>query len=61
MTFNIRYDEPRDKENAWPNRKELVAMITDRTDCKKSTAYAAVDAAKGVTIVEGADGKFAAA
>ena len=25
MTFNIRYDEPRDKENAWPNRKELVA------------------------------------
>jgi len=25
MTFNIRYDEPRDNENAWPNRKELVA------------------------------------
>jgi endonuclease/exonuclease/phosphatase family metal-dependent hydrolase len=25
MTFNIRYDEPQDKENAWPNRKELVA------------------------------------
>lgn len=27
MTFNIRYDEPRDKENAWPNRKELVASM----------------------------------
>jgi endonuclease/exonuclease/phosphatase family metal-dependent hydrolase len=25
MTFNIRYDEPRDKENAWGHRKELVA------------------------------------
>ena len=25
MTFNIRYDEPRDGANAWPNRKELVA------------------------------------
>lgn len=25
MSFNIRYDEPRDKENAWPNRKEMVA------------------------------------
>jgi len=27
MTFNIRYDEPQDKENAWPNRKELVASV----------------------------------
>ena len=27
MTFNIRYDEPRDKENAWPNRKQLVASM----------------------------------
>jgi endonuclease/exonuclease/phosphatase family metal-dependent hydrolase len=27
MTFNIRYDEPCDKENAWPNRKELVASM----------------------------------
>jgi len=27
MTFNIRYDEPRDNENAWPNRKELVASM----------------------------------
>lgn len=27
MTFNIRYDEPQDKENAWPNRKELVASM----------------------------------
>lgn len=27
MTFNIRYDEPRDKENAWPHRKELVASL----------------------------------
>jgi endonuclease/exonuclease/phosphatase family metal-dependent hydrolase len=27
MTFNIRYDEPRDGENAWPNRKELVASM----------------------------------
>jgi endonuclease/exonuclease/phosphatase family metal-dependent hydrolase len=25
MTFNIRYDEPRDGENAWPHRKEMVA------------------------------------
>ncbi|MBX3276815.1 MAG: endonuclease/exonuclease/phosphatase family protein [Acidobacteria bacterium] len=25
MTFNIRYDNPRDGENAWPNRKEMVA------------------------------------
>ncbi len=27
MSFNIRYDEPRDKENAWPNRKELVGSM----------------------------------
>lgn len=27
MTFNIRYDEPRDKENAWPNRRKLVASM----------------------------------
>ena len=34
MTFNIRYDEPRDKENAWPNRKELVAglILRHQTD-----------------------------
>ncbi len=25
MSFNIRYDNPGDKENAWPNRKEMVA------------------------------------
>jgi endonuclease/exonuclease/phosphatase family metal-dependent hydrolase len=27
MTFNIRYDEPNDKENAWPHRKSLVASM----------------------------------
>jgi endonuclease/exonuclease/phosphatase family metal-dependent hydrolase len=27
MTFNIRYDEPQDKENAWPNRKGFVASM----------------------------------
>jgi len=27
MTFNIRYDEPRDRANAWPNRRELVASM----------------------------------
>jgi beta-glucosidase len=27
MSFNIRYDEPKDKENAWPNRKSLVANM----------------------------------
>ena len=27
MTFNIRYNEPRDKENAWPNRKEKAAGV----------------------------------
>jgi hypothetical protein len=27
MTFNIRYDEPRDNANAWPNRKEMVASM----------------------------------
>jgi len=25
MSFNIRYDNPDDKKNAWPNRKEMVA------------------------------------
>jgi endonuclease/exonuclease/phosphatase family metal-dependent hydrolase len=25
MSFNIRYDNPKDNENAWPNRKEMVA------------------------------------
>ena len=27
MTFNIRYDEPRDGVNAWANRKEKVASV----------------------------------
>lgn len=27
MSFNIRYDEPRDQENAWPKRKEMVASM----------------------------------
>ena len=27
MSFNIRYDEPRDGVNAWPNRKEKVAGV----------------------------------
>lgn len=27
MTFNVRYDEPRDNANAWPHRKELVASM----------------------------------
>jgi endonuclease/exonuclease/phosphatase family metal-dependent hydrolase len=27
MSFNIRYDEPRDGQNAWPNRKAMVASI----------------------------------
>ena len=27
MTFNIRYDEPRDKENGWPHRRALVASM----------------------------------
>lgn len=27
MTFNIRYDEPRDGVNAWPKRKEIVASM----------------------------------
>lgn len=27
MSFNIRYDEPRDNENAWPNRKTLVSKM----------------------------------
>jgi endonuclease/exonuclease/phosphatase family metal-dependent hydrolase len=32
MTFNIRYDEPRDGVNAWPNRKEKVAGVIKRND-----------------------------
>ncbi|MEK7854598.1 MAG: endonuclease, partial [Acidobacteriota bacterium] len=27
MTFNIRYNEPRDGVNAWPNRKQKVADV----------------------------------
>jgi endonuclease/exonuclease/phosphatase family metal-dependent hydrolase len=27
MTFNIRYDTPNDKENAWPHRREAVAEL----------------------------------
>jgi endonuclease/exonuclease/phosphatase family metal-dependent hydrolase len=27
MSFNIRYDEPRDGVNAWPNRKKIVASL----------------------------------
>ncbi|MHB0955154.1 MAG: endonuclease/exonuclease/phosphatase family protein [Pirellulaceae bacterium] len=27
MTFNIRYNNPHDGENAWPNRRELVARL----------------------------------
>jgi endonuclease/exonuclease/phosphatase family metal-dependent hydrolase len=27
MTFNIRYDNPNDGENAWPNRKDMVASM----------------------------------
>jgi endonuclease/exonuclease/phosphatase family metal-dependent hydrolase len=27
MTFNIRYDNPNDGENAWPNRKDIVASM----------------------------------
>lgn len=27
MTFNIKYDEPRDGVNAWPNRKQKVADV----------------------------------
>jgi endonuclease/exonuclease/phosphatase family metal-dependent hydrolase len=27
MSFNIRYNEPRDKENAWPNRKDKAAAV----------------------------------
>jgi len=34
MTFNIRYDNPDDGENAWPNRRELVLDVirTKRPD-----------------------------
>ena len=27
MTFNIRYDNPNDGENAWPHRKDIVAKV----------------------------------
>jgi endonuclease/exonuclease/phosphatase family metal-dependent hydrolase len=27
MTFNIRYDNPNDGENAWPHRKDVVARV----------------------------------
>ena len=27
MTFNIRYNNPGDGENAWPHRKDMVADI----------------------------------
>lgn len=27
MTFNIRYNNPNDGENAWPNRKDMVASV----------------------------------
>ncbi len=30
MTFNIRYDNPDDGPNAWPNRKALVAALIGR-------------------------------
>jgi endonuclease/exonuclease/phosphatase family metal-dependent hydrolase len=29
MSFNVRYDEPRDGANAWPRRKDLVAATID--------------------------------
>jgi len=29
MTFNIRYDNPRDSLNAWPNRAPMVAVFID--------------------------------
>jgi endonuclease/exonuclease/phosphatase family metal-dependent hydrolase len=32
MTFNIRYNNPGDKENAWPNRKEMVCGLLDFHD-----------------------------
>ncbi len=32
MTFNIKYDEPRDGINAWPNRKQMVADIIKKND-----------------------------
>jgi len=34
MTFNIRYDNPRDSLNAWPNRKEMAvgAIIENEID-----------------------------
>ena len=30
MTFNIRYDNPNDGENAWPHRKDVVAKVIDQ-------------------------------
>ncbi len=35
MTFNIRYDNPNDLQNAWPNRKPLVASTIrfHKIDC----------------------------
>jgi endonuclease/exonuclease/phosphatase family metal-dependent hydrolase len=30
MTFNIRYDNPGDGENAWPHRKDEVARLIER-------------------------------
>ncbi len=30
MTFNIRYNNPADGENAWPHRKDSVAALIDR-------------------------------
>ena len=32
MTFNIRYDNPQDGVNAWPNRKEKVAALIRKYD-----------------------------
>ena len=29
LTFNIRYDNPGDGQDAWPNRSEWVASILD--------------------------------
>ena len=26
LSFNIRFDNPKDGENAWPNRKEMVGQ-----------------------------------
>ncbi len=32
MTFNLRMDTPEDKENSWPNRKELVSTVINKYD-----------------------------